>query len=71
VNVVRGRRDREGIVVSMTAFVFTCDRCGPIKVIPMEDIRKRRASPPSHWCPHCGEPVSAAVVHDLAMPDAA
>ena len=52
----------------MTAFEFRCDACGPFLTIPLEDIRKRRASPPSFTCPTCGAPVSLAVVYDYERP---
>jgi uncharacterized Zn finger protein len=52
----------------MTVFAFICASCGPVKVIPMEDIRKRRASPPSHRCPNCGSQLSADVMYDYEVP---
>lgn len=48
----------------MTAFEFRCDACGPFLTIPLEDVRKRRASPPSFKCPTCGAPVSLDVIYD-------
>jgi hypothetical protein len=55
----------------MVVFAFTCPYCGPVRVIPMAEIRTRRASPPSHWCPHCGAPVTAAVEHADEAPNTA
>lgn len=54
----------------MVLVAFTCPYCGPIRVIPTAD-RARPVSPPSHWCPRCGAPVSAALDHDDEAPDTA
>jgi len=54
--------------VAMTVFTFTCPRCGLIKVIPMTQIRLHQASPPSHWCPACGAPVTVVVEYDHDAP---
>ena len=55
-------------ITTMTVFAFICAHCGPVRVIPMEDIRKRRASPPSHWCQTCGGPLLADVIYDYEVP---
>ena len=56
------------MVQDVTVFTFVCAYCGPIKVIPMSDIRTRRAAPPSHWCPNCGSVVTAGVLYDYEPP---
>lgn len=51
----------------MKLFTFTCLDCGPIRSIPVDDIRRRCTAPPSYWCPTCGMPVTVDVV-DCEIP---
>lgn len=37
----------------------------------MADIRTHKVSPPSHWCPHCGAPLSVSVDDDYQAPGSA